>query len=159
MILKNIKLRNTDIDNSPFEGIILTACKDGEGLEVNLDDTIVFENIDGVIVDGKWQHRMLDFVEVLKKVAEHNITIFIDTELSMAEFKTRLGIASYNKVNNMKITRQDVSPNDIPMMEFTGAILMDYYLSHTKYYIASKENKEYVFNVIKLSNGDDEDGE
>lgn len=158
MKLKNIKFRNTDHGSSPFEGIILTSSKGKkQGRTIDLEDALLYENIDGIILEGDWEGRLLDLVGVLEKVQEHKLGFLLKTSLSFDEFKLRLGIASFEKVNNMKMPRKDISENDLPMLTFIGAVLMDFYLNHTEYYVETQEKEGVKVNVIGLPSEEDEE--
>lgn len=155
MKLKNVKLRNTDHGECPFGGVILTSCKHSkQGGELNLEDSLIYENIDGIMLEGDWHNRMLDFILLLEKIQEHKIGFVLRTNISFDKFKLLLGIASFEKTNNIKMPLKDISENDLPMVTFIGAVLMDYYLSHTKYYVESKEKDGWNVNVIEKPKGD-----
>lgn len=152
MKLKHIKLRNADEGDAPFDGVVLTSCKSSKvGMTMDID--VVINNLsedEGIVFEGDWHIRPIEFVEILRKINDNNLRVMIYTELSLDEFKLRIGLGSFNHVNGTNIVRKNVLDADIPMLVFMGSVLMDYYLQHTEYYVFSKEKEGHKLNTIKL---------
>ena len=161
MKLKHINISNTEINEGGinFDGLIIHSrhhTKKGTSFELN---NIITEDTNGIVLKGDWEIRPLDLLEVLKKVHWFKLPFLIYTETSFNDLKFRIGLASYNETYNLNLTKKDISDVDIPMIDFIGAMMLDYYLSHTKYYISSREKGKYVFNVIELPDEEELDNE
>lgn len=162
--MKHIKISDTSPFIAPFDGVVLHSDSiNGTGENINVKKLIKKYKssplVDGIVFDGDWENRPLDFIKVLEAVKGSGLGVVINTKLTMDDFKLTVGIASYNKVNNIRMQRKDVSENDVPMLIFIGSILIDFYLGYTEYYIRYKEKGEYRLCKIDLPKEEIENGE
>ena len=157
MKLNNIKVSSTSMESAPFDGINLHSSFKGRykgGTTFDLDE-IITSDIKGVMFSGDWYKRPLDFVECLKKIQEHKLQVFIDTKTSLETFKLELGIASFEKTKGYKLDRKKMLLADEPMLVFIGAVMIDYYLSHTKYWVYSREKNGGKLSTFELAKEED----
>jgi hypothetical protein len=83
IILKitNLKLRGTDHGHSPFEGIILTSCADkSHGRTIDITEDLLYENIDGIVLEGNWEERPLELSKIVAMAKEKNLKLAIVKE-------------------------------------------------------------------------------
>lgn len=155
MELKKVKISVTSIETAPFDGIILHSSLKNRCDNILELDKVITGDIGGVVFTGDWHKRPLDFVECLKKIQEHKLQLFIDTKVSLEEFKLEIGIASFEKTKGYKLDRKKMLVADEPMLVFIGSVLMDYYLTHTQYSIYSREKDGGKLSTFELAKEED----
>ena len=159
--MKYIKIESIGEGLLPFTGKVITSrMGEKKGRNLNIQKQIgkmKREGIEGIALNGDWDSRPLELLEVLEELQDGKLNVLITTPWEFDTFKMKVGIASYEKYHGKMDMMDDT---DEPILIVMGGMLVDYYLRNTDYYIRSMEKgvPTEIF-VTKSDKGELEDGE
>ena len=127
--------------------IVLETSNSESNNTINVRKTLQTDK--NVTIKGEWYNRPDDLIKILEYISKYKLRVRFITDRTLEHFRLSLGKHAFETTNGYELN--NVEDYDMPMLSLIGAVLLDYHLSHTEYYIESVEKDGNHISVFKMT--------